>query len=447
MNNNFEHKVQEALDGFLIEPSVETWKNIEQQLPQKKKRRFAFWWMFAASVAIVSSLLIFKSKNLAIDDNNKANTAQQINNQQKEAKNSIQTNNYTTIEKQINDVNNATLEIDKKQKIATSPSKTNTLKSKKLKSINISSNEFKNTKAPAIINTTNIEHEDVLTLTTTLRKNQVEQLLLSNKNLNIGNPTKNLDLASIVNTSPTKNNKKLTQKWKLNLAFATGVQQVGNNTLFDKTSVNQPLYNYSNTGGLTGGLGATPISSSNNNYTILPLPKTGVNFKLGITATKQINKTFAVSTGFFYQYTQNKSMATLDSIGANDKFYRVSNNQQFGNSSHGFHIPIQLQTALLKTKTTKLNFITGIAGNWYIAINYLQQSASRNLYIQNTSNFNSYQWSLQTGLGFDVNDKIMGQIIVHQGLTPIHSNGVKNYFSGIDAMISIPMQSIFKTKK
>lgn len=447
MNNNFENKVQEALDGFLIEPSIETWKNIEQQLPQKKKRRVAFWWMFAASVAIVSTVVFFSTKDLVTQKNNNPNTSPSTNTQQREAKNSIQTNNYTTIEKQFNDANTATLDNAKQPKIATSQPKINTLKSEKLKSINSNSNEYKNTKALTIINTTNNEHEDVLTSTPTLRKNQSEDLLFTDKNLNIGNPTKKLDLAFNVNNNPTKNSKKATQKWKLNVVFATGVQQVGNNTLFNNASTSKSENNFSNTGGLTGGLGATPISNINNNYTILPLPKTGVNFKLGITATKQLNKTFAVSTGILYQYTHNKSKAILDSVGANSTFYIVSNNEAFVNSSHSFQIPVQLQTTLLKTKTTKISFITGVAGNWYIASNYLQQSENKNLYIQNTSNFNSYQWSLQTGFGFGFNDKIMGQIILHQGLTPIHSSGVKNYFSGIDAMISIPMQSIFKTKK
>ncbi|MFY8128872.1 MAG: hypothetical protein ACOVMM_10870 [Chitinophagaceae bacterium] len=447
MNNNFENKVQEALDGFLIEPSVETWKNIEQQLPQKKKRRVAFWWMFAASVAIVSTVVFFSTRDLLTQKNNSSNTFQSTNTQQKEAKSSSQNKNNSSTQNTFNNVNNTKLSISKQQKIATSQTNINSSNSKNPKSINIISNQYQNIIAQTITNPTTNEHEDVLTLEPIIKTNQSDELLLTDKNLNIGNPTKNLDLAFNVNTNPTKNSKKVTQKWNLNLAFATGVQQVGNNTLFNNASTSKSENNFSNTGGLTGGLGATPISNINNNYTILPLPKAGVNLKFGITANKQLNKTFAVSTGILYQYTHNKSMAILDSVGANSTFYIVSNNQAFVNSSHSFQIPMQLQTTLLKTKTTKISFITGVAGNWYIASNYLQQSENKNLYIQNTSNFNSYQWSLQTGFGFGFNDKIMGQIILHQGLTPIHSSGVKNYFSGIDAMISIPMQSIFKTKK
>ena len=461
MNHNFEHKVQQALDGFAIEPSGEAWKNIEQQLPTKKKKRFAFWWISAATIALISGIHFINTADTKmaekLNDKNINFNAVTTRNENVEIKSSSKTNTnqvkktnkvelltdynfkakdrkFSVQKKQANDNKNYSFKTQKTQK-GINPNIDN------IQSNSISNNTVKK----------DVENEDVAINTI---KNTNQNFAIIEKSLQITNPTKSFSLNkdfSIKNTlqNSIPNKTVSTKKWQVSLALGTGVQQISNNNLFINDSKSENSTSFSNTGG--GGFGAggglTPSLSASNNYRILPLPNNGLNFKIGLTATKQITKTFAVSTGILYHYTQNKSLATLDSVSRSNLYFVEDVNNFITNKSHNIQLPVILNTNILKNNTARFYLITGLTANLVISSNYLQQSSTQNLYILQESNYNKLLWSMQAGVGVNFNEKWIGSITLNQGLTPIHNTGVKSYFTSIDAMFSIPVQSIFKTKK
>lgn len=452
MSNNFEHKVQAALEGFTIEPSAETWKNIEQQLPTKKKRRFAFWWMAITVVVVAIGLTIATNKNnpwLKSTKNDKTTTPSKSTEKlviQQSKNHELETKSYENILKKNNQQQKTTKNLSIK-----SSSKNFNTKSFKNSTPQKTSNEL------IIANNLNenVTVEDNHNLTMKMVAKPNDNLVAYLKNLDIKNPTKSFSLnQENLNTAAFFSNNKITttsKKWTLNVNFGAGVQHIKNSSLFTSNTEKAENSTLSNTGG-GGGFGAggsilTPPTSNASNSVNLPLPNTGINLKVGFTAIKSISKTCSFSTGVLYQYTQNTSKASLDSVGRASNFYIVNNNQTFANSSHSVQIPIVLHTKLYQNKRTSFSLITGIAGNWFLNTTYLQANTNQSLFIENSNNYNRLLWNAQIGIGINFNDKFLGQIVLNQGITPIHRTGTKNYFSSVDAMLSIPLKSIIKTKK
>ncbi|MFY8091016.1 MAG: porin family protein, partial [Chitinophagaceae bacterium] len=454
MNHNFEHKVQQALDGFAIEPSGEAWKNIEQQLPTKKKKRFAFWWVSAAAISLISGIHFINTadtkRSEKLNDKKVKSNAVTTRNENVEIKSSSKTNINQV--KKTNKVELLTDYIfkakDRKFSVQKKQSKVNTnyrFKTQKTqKEINPNINGIQSNNISNNTVKKEIENEDIAINTI---KNTTQNFAIIEKSLQITNPTKSFSLNkdfSIKNTfqNSTISKTASTKKWQMSLALGAGVQQISTNNLFINDSKSENNTSFSNTGGggFGAGVGLTPSLSASNNYRILPLPNNGLNFKIGLTATKQITKTFAVSTGVLYQYTQNKSLATLDSVSRSNLYFVEDINNFITNKSHNIQLPVVLNTNILKSKIARFYLITGITANWVISSNYLQQSSTQNLYVLQESNYNKLLWNMQAGVGINFNEKWFGSITLNQGLTPIHNTGVKNYFTSIDAMFSIPVQ-------
>ncbi|MFY8128805.1 MAG: porin family protein, partial [Chitinophagaceae bacterium] len=426
--------------------------NIEQQLPTKKKKRFAFWWRIVA-VAIVTGglyLAVFDKKPSVQTKNEVAQSTiyQPTNTISKSEKIETNTNNASKenakiiieskkaeVSKKIitdklvttNPIVNQLIEKSKRNAILRNFEKTNSV----VEALSISSLKQRKTSKIDYINKNkrSIEAQTI--------KHPLQEPVWTIKEKSLEQKPLELTLVGGIKCLAGLPNK----PWNLSLSFGSGVQYVTNNTFFSE-SVQESNFLINNTGGGFGAGVLIPPSSSltSNRYTILPLPQVGVHFNLGITASKAISKRFSLQTGLLYKYATNNSLVNVDSVATTINYYVVGNSLKYTNKTHSIQIPIQLQTNVVTTPKVNLYIITGVGVNWMLFNNYLTQSTTENKYLQNADNYTKLIWNAQAGLGFDLKNKFSTQIILNKGLTPFTKNGVKNYFTSIDAMFSIPVQ-------
>lgn len=451
MSNNFEHNVKSILDDFALAPSEAVWKSIEPELPKKRKRRAIIWWLAAACVPTILGIgLALNSTSNKKDKSTAKNNVIKTQNENKEDFKPINTTEKASINPKANELSQYT---DNKINTTSNQSDLQSilLKSKRNKASIIFLNKLirdaKKSGTPKKVSLINNTYKQIAT-TKSIEYNEHKRYdeLLWKDSLVVPIPNflESVDTkVENVNPSFAATIRCLPQpkkSWIFQIAISGGSSVVENRTFF--TNSNQIELSNINTPPTVGGGVLTTGVTPNNTIKYLPLPQNGFHIKAGLIANKPISKKFNIQTGALYTFRNNKSFATLDSVMSNNIFTEKANTI-YQNQAHTLEIPFQLQTQLYNKRQINIYLITGASINWQLSNTYLQQITNTNRYLLNSQNRNTFLFTLQTGVGVKFKN-VNAQIILNKGLTPIHQTGVKNYFSGIDAMVMMPLKSIIK---
>lgn len=461
MQEIFEHNIQKEFGNFKIEPSGQTWTEIEKALHPRHEKRRVFWWWVPLTGLIVTGLIIwslYKSQlvsskitptNKQIIKNDLALPAQKKNVEPQ--KDAIQKTLPVAIvnpdEKQVekSDYHKVT------HKAIAESYRIN--KEKIFKQSSIVKREFSKEEESL-----NGGHENQIVQNNGIAEKEDNAERPTTVN-NAGIPTKNEEkkyqltqksdssVSSIKQTATTIKNKS-SKKSKWFVVGEGGFLSISNNAFF---SSQNSLQYYASIPSNNPGGGSSYFPQA---YTANA--NKGFGFALGVHYQNQISGHWSFETGLMYHYFQNKqSVGSKKDSSLNyyattlsfaNYYYKAGNTTGITNYAHELAIPLLMNYTINPKQKAKFSLQAGIEAEYIFAKEWLIADENLNGYYYRPSLFNSVQLNTLFGAGINFNNHIQTNINFRQAVTPLYKiNNNKYYTNQISLQVLIPVS--FKNKK
>ncbi len=455
MQNNFNDTINHLKD-FSLTPSNDVWKEIESNLDEKKKRRIVAWWWSLPIFGLITISVLFINNHNSIKSKNsflleKTSLVVDKSSQTLDESSPILGNKGLTL-----DENSITLDktspmldknspiLDKKSTISLKMSPTfyekSTLSAKNksafAKNIDqylekgdgnyLKSNEIRGFNQSIAISKNNTE-KDNIDLAAILNKspflNHIKKDTLQQKTI--------FDSVRSIATKNVILNKKQTKKLDLSIAFGGGVNYVSHNSVFGKDgNANSGLSN----------LATQPATSSSSgqfsNNNLLPLPKTGYNFSVGINANYILSKKWSLQSGLAYKYLQNNLSINTNATNA----FSAGGNFNYKNHFHLLQIPLNISYCLNTKAKNKVSLIGGATANFSLENNWLFADNQQGYYAAEKNNINNILFELQAGASISFNNKFSVSLLAQKSITPVQKSSSKYYWQQLNFQVNIPLK-------
>ena len=510
--NEFEKQVQQQLDRFQLTPSASVWQKVEEEIREKKRRRVVFFILLPVALMLLGFSIyqfLYTGKKT---ENTKSSVAANTNN--------LPANNNVTATpaevpgktvatpaapKQEAPVENGlssttpandtesgnvpeTITINKKQAVVKTGAElsiTNGSVGKTDKAITIKKNKVPVTnqkksqdnslvviteipsvqKNTEIVNTPVIQTDGKDKIADPVTPADTKIGIATGDNKDIAIVKKDSVKAEDI-TAPESNKeaiakkKKSSSKIKWGVDFSTGLTFNNENTLSFARAEAFDM-NYMNPGNVTGV--GTSAPSNPPAVIIPPSPvNSGLSFRLGIVAEKQISKRSSISAGLQYAYSSNRIKVgevtdtavmifqsnNLNNASQNrvdvDKLYSGSQQNNFTNRYHFIQLPINYHWQVNKSTRLPIRLNANAALGYLFSSNALvYDGALGGIYYKDKSAYNKMHFSLGAGLSFGWHTKNGSEWTIGPDLSFDMSRLVKNdnqylMFGGIKTKILFP---------
>jgi hypothetical protein len=381
--NNFEKQVSEKMHQFGFDPSDEVWLAVNKEINKEKKRRPLFWLLFLSGLALIGGgYYLGTIKN----NSNKA-----IVSQQQESKNKNQNNQSAT----------KTHTIHSTEKVSggnppylLSQNFTHSLKRKQ-------SNEPAGLTSGEDINNLDAAMDDIHT------KGKVEP---AKTNESLGNTTQNdkikdsvvqkiskKDSVAEIKMAEALKKKNKSSLWQIGFTGSAGISKI-DQSIFSSADIPGLSYNATYFGTMTASAPApTPPVS--------PKITPGFSFGAGVFVNRNLSKRISLSAGINYHYYSTKiqtgnaaDSATLvyppNSMAySTESYYHNGNEHSYTNQYHFIELPLTVNIQLNKSSKIPLIWKAGFSLSYMISSNALHFDSYGNVYYQNASLFNKFQFN------------------------------------------------------
>lgn len=453
MQEIFEHTIQKQFDNFKIEPSGQTWMEIEKALHPRYEKRRVFWWWVPLTGVIVASLIIWnlydnESKHPKITPANeqtvksnptlpaqKKNIETKKDTIQKILPATVANSNEKRIEK--NGYCEVTHEIViesyrmKKEKIPTQIFIAKNESNKEEKSSNSENQIALNNDMVKKENKT----ENPITVRNSAMTAKSEEKKSTQKSDSLLFPIKQI-------TTTIKNKSSKKSKWLI--VGEAGTLNINSNVFFNLKNSSQYASAPSNIG--SG-------SSSPQAYTTNA--DEGFSFALGVHHQNQISKHWSFETGLMYRYFQNEqpvgsrkdtSLNYTANLNFTNYYYKTGTTTGITNYAHEITIPLLMNYIINPNQKNKFYLQAGFEAGYIFAKKWLITDEDLNGYYYRSSLLNGFQLNASLGAGVNFNNHIQTNINFRQAVTPLYKiNNNKYYTNQISLQVLIPVS--FKNKK
>ena len=451
MQEIFEHTIQQQFGNFSIEPSNQTWLEIEKALHPHHEKRGAFWWWVPLAGIIVAGIMWnFYNKNIPSIEQGMKNlpslpehkniteikrdsvTKTVINTQNDSPEKCKEKNGYCEVIHRAVAVSNHTKKLKIADEITTAESDFN----KDEKILN-KEDEKQNTVQKDIV--AKKENDDVT-------ENRVSSSNITAKNeVSKDEITRKIDSSVSVtkqatNTSAAKNK----SKWFV----------VGEGGLLN---INSNLFSFSKISPAYASAPSNSVGSggSSQSYPSITGADKGFGFAVGVHRQSQISEHWSFETGLMYRYFQNKQTvgSRQDSSLGNNKtysianyYYKAGNTNSITNYAHSIEIPLLLNYTINPKQKNKFYLQAGIEAGYMFAKKWIITDEIWNSYYYQSSLLKSFQLNTLLGVGINFNNHIQTNIYFRQAVTPLYkTNNNKTYTNQLALQVLIPVS--LKNKK
>lgn len=447
--NNFEDKVNKAMEGFSMNPSEKVWGKIQADIDGKRKRRFIIIPFLLFTAILLAPVSIFYLNNSGKKNKSIETASTSIENKKAEPSPQLGRLNATTKKDQAITDNKT-----KKESTQTTAEQTSSatatvlpMENKNAQSISgVSKTRFAVSKPKRV--------KQAGRQTTTIAAGAVDEPEDEKEKIGsvstIGKDNADKETAVTTETSKaiakkdsiteekkkeqpliakTENKKKKAKgKWDFYIAAAAGMHSTSTNYLGEKIS-SELLY-YDN-------LSTTPGSGTGNgSVTYQPSTiKSGVAASIQFKAARQISTKTLLLFGLGYQYaTTSVSTGQLvysntSSAGLNNS-YATGNSNVYYNRYHFIQLPVEIQSLFGKGRKLPLGWNAGLTYSRLIHSDALQFDRSVGRYYADNNYLNKNIFGLSAGLSLSIlkNNAINWQIgpQIQYSLTPASGSGFYN---------------------
>ncbi len=420
-DKHFETEMNQQMEGFSLQPSVEVWKKVELQIrKEKRRRRFIFWWLPLLLIGTGSAVYFMypylQNSNETISVDKRSNDQATVTTEKKQEKDQqplakSKPDDIKTNEQPVNKSEMRQQSIPLKVETKANTPEQNLLTKSKTQTnqsvaANINTKQDKPVAAEIKTEIKNEFHAKVELHPVDKKKTDTTENVVTNEQkLETVQPVVT-DSAATAPVEPTKTAQKISavkkQRVEVAIVFRSGITDISQ---FKTSSVTADMLN------ATPGTAAPPTAKPS-------AIKTGVGFSAGVQLKKSISKHSALSTGLaysFYSTTHQTGRVIYATAQFNNNYLGVSSatryaisggNYNYTSKYHFIEIPVMYHLQLNKSAKRPFDINAGIAYNYLVGSNAFYFNQASGNYYYDRQLFNRSQWQLRSGLSVGLIKKL-----------------------------------------
>jgi hypothetical protein len=382
--NNFEKRISEKMQELGFDPTDAVWSAVDKEINKEKKRRPMFWLLFLSGLVLLGGgFYLGTLKNYS----NKI-----IADQQRENKKENQGNTSTTKTQNGNISENATVG---KTPSPLSQGPTQTSKRKQSHEIAVLNSGKEENSTQAAMENNRATEQIVSDKVKDDRNNTAQADIVKDSTVQ---KTLKKDATPDIKIVKEANKKNRPSMWQIGFTGSAGISKI-DQSLFNSANISGLSYNpsYFASISMSGASAPTPPAS--------PKITPGFSFGAGVFVNRYLSKRISLSAGIDYHYYSTKILTgnavdsstlvypSYPSANSTESYYRNGNEHSYTNQYHFIELPVTINMQLNKSGKIPLYWKAGFSLSYMMSSNALHFDSYGNVYYQNTTLFNKFQFN------------------------------------------------------